>query len=84
MIHGHSCGSGNMVDILSWNDGSEADRKVKDLSNCKLICNGRAECAAFDHDTSTDTCGLWKRAPSKPQPQSGYNCYLKISGKRYD
>ena len=81
MLLEHSCSSENPdIDIETWDDSSMADRTVKDIENCKRICNGRAECAAFDHDTDTDTCGLWKRASSVPQPRSGYNCYEKITG----
>ena len=82
MVHGHICSSGNPdIDIETWDDSSMVDRILKDKENCKRICNGRAECTAFDHDTATDTCRLWKHTPSLPQPRSGYNCYQKITGK---
>ena len=66
---------------MVWEDGSTVGRKEEGLPNCKRICNARAECNGFDHDKATNLCGLWKRAPFKPEPRSGYDCYQKISGE---
>ena len=80
MLSGQSCGSGDSIDIVVWDDGLKADRTDKGIYNCKSICNDRAECSGFDHHENTDICGLWKRAPTNPEIRNGYNCYQKISG----